>query len=676
MSILGLGNRLFAQSPERYKTIVFSTIDTLKDVQYGASTNLNNETEKLFLDIYIPKGDTEKLRPLLLCVHGGGFVNGDKGKGFQVSYCKSFAQKGYVTSSINYRLGVAKPRTDMTYFEAMYRAVQDAKAAVRFFRKNAVMYGIDPNKIYIIGGSAGSMTVLQLAYLDQNEVPSNVDTNRLGLLEGNSGNEGYSSKVQGVINCWGAMVDLNWIKKGDVPLYNIHGTADTTVSYDGSFSYHGFKYGSKNIYEHAKAQGIPTELKLFENAGHNIGNENQKIGIELVTNWLFTLVQNQKIVGLDFPQTLMLDGNTLAKNKANILAKMDVVKANALRSYLANADKIIQAGNLYSVMHKKQIPPSGDKHDYMSTGPYWWPDPSKPNGLPYIRRDGERNPEYYNITDTQEMDKLEDDVESLALAYYFTNDEKYATFASKLIKIWFLDPETRQNPNLNFGQAIPGVNDGRGIGIIETRALYRVIDAAILLTSSKSWTNDNQTNLKKWFADYLNWLTVSPNGIDEADEHNNHGTHYDVQYIIYALFSDKSDLAKKEIEVTKQRIASQLKPDGSQPFELARTKSWGYVNMNLYGFCEIARLAEHLNIDLWNYEAKDGKSIKNCVEWLVPYLKKEKPWSYQQIEKMHYEETIKLLKIAAKKYSNAGYDELAKETDQKIYDADVYQLIY
>ncbi len=399
--------------------------------------------------------------------------------------------------------------------------------------------------------------------------------------------------------------------------------------------------------------------------------ENLKIVIIVLIVSIGNLVLAQKS-----PQTLVLDGNSLARNKTILLAKTDDVKTKALKNYLENADKIIKEGKLYSVMHKKQVPPSGDKHDYMSTGPYWWPDPSKPNGLPYIRRDGERNPEYYDITDTKEMDELEDDVETLALAYYFTQNEKYAKFASKLIRTWFLDAETLQNPNLNFGQAIPGVNDGRGIGIIETRALHRIIDAAILLKVSKNWTNDNHKDLKKWFSDYLNWLTVSPNGIDEADEHNNHGTHYDVQYIAYALFADKPELAKKEIEVAKQRIENQLKSDGSQPFELSRTKSWGYASMNLYGFCEIARLGEHLNIDLWHYETKDGKNLQKCVDWLVPYLKKEKPWTFQQIEKMHYEETVKLLKMAAKKYANPTYDSLAKEADLKVYDSDFYQLTY
>jgi hypothetical protein len=284
---------LSAQNKERYKSDVFNKIDTLKNIQYREAMNVNNELEKLTLDIFMPTSDASKKRPLLIGVHGGGFVNGNKSGGFPVWACKALARKGYVTSSINYRLGVAKPATDVTYFEAMYRAVQDAKAAVRFFRKNAIEYGIDTTKIYILGGSAGSMTALQLAYLDQSEVPSHIDTKRLGTLEGTSGNPGFSSKVHGVINCWGAMVDYKWINRGDTPLFNIHGTGDLTVPYDDSYNYHGFAYGSKILHERALSVGIPTGLRLFEKAGHNIGKENSSVALQDITAWLFERVSGR-----------------------------------------------------------------------------------------------------------------------------------------------------------------------------------------------------------------------------------------------------------------------------------------------------------------------------------------------------------------------------------------------
>ena len=382
--------------------------------------------------------------------------------------------------------------------------------------------------------------------------------------------------------------------------------------------------------------------------------------------------KNTEIVS-DFPKTIAIDGKVLQTNK-ELIAANDYDKVTAIKSLLKKADKLLVEEKTFSVMDKKQLPPSGDKHDYMSTGPYWWPDPSKPDGLPYIKKDGLRNPTYYDISDSEEIDKVEDGALTLALAYYFTHENKYADFASKLMKTWFIDKETRQNPNLNFGQGIPGLNTGRGTGIIETRDLFRIGDAAILIQNTPNWNTKDHEELKKWFSDYLTWMLESPIGKEEADSNNNHGTFYSEQVIAFALFTNRLDVATSEIEVFKNRMESQLKPDGSQPFELARTKSWNYVNMNLYGYFLIAKLAENSNVSLWNQQISEGKNMKNALDWIVPYLKNEKKWEYEQIQKIGYGETIKILKLAAKKYSNPEYENLAKTIDLKTYNSDIIQL--
>jgi len=383
----------------------------------------------------------------------------------------------------------------------------------------------------------------------------------------------------------------------------------------------------------------------------------------IVVLFVFTLSLNTSGLAQKVPSTLLLHGEVLLKNKQAI-NKQDPEKLMALQEVKATADLILKEGKLYSVMNKKKVPPSGDKHDYMSQAPYWWADTTKPDGLPYIRRDGERNPEYYDLSDSEEMDYIINDTEILALAFYFTKDERYAAHAARLLKTWFLDPETFQNPNLNFGQGIPGINTGRGIGIIETRSFPRLIDATILLQESKNWSKENHQSLKKWFAAYLSWLTESPLGKDEADEHNNHGTYYDVQIMAYALFTDQPELAKKQIEVAKSRIQSQLQPDGSQPFELERTVSWGYTNMNLAGFFKIARLAENVKTNLWKYETTDGKGLQKSLQWLIPYLKNEKVWEFKQIKEKEYDDTLWLLKMASVKYANRAYEVLARNICQ------------
>jgi acetyl esterase/lipase len=171
----------------------------------------------------------------------------------------------------------------------MYRAQQDGRAAVRFFRKHAEEYGIDTAQIFISGTSAGAMTCLAMAYMDEHEAPAAIDRSTWGSLEGNSGNAGYSSRVQGVINCWGALPDHRWIRGGDAPLYNTGGTADKTVPYDSSYDYHGFKDGPSILYEHCLRQGIPTGLRPFEGAGHTLDSDRKKLDSCLAgfSDWLY-----------------------------------------------------------------------------------------------------------------------------------------------------------------------------------------------------------------------------------------------------------------------------------------------------------------------------------------------------------------------------------------------------
>lgn len=373
--------------------------------------------------------------------------------------------------------------------------------------------------------------------------------------------------------------------------------------------------------------------------------------------------------GQNAPQTIFLNGENLLKNRKTLATDP------SLKTVYAKADSIIKKAKFYSVMNKEQLPPSGNKHDYMSQAPYWWADPAKPNGLPYIRRDGERNPELNKISDGLEKEALIQESEIIALAYFFSGNEKYAEHSAKLIKTWFIDEKTRQNPNLNFAQGIPGINTGRGIGLIETREFYRIIDASILLEGSKYWTSTDKKALKTWFGDFLKWMLESDLGKDEAGERNNHGTYYDVQIISLAIFSKNQEIARKQIEVTKKRIKSQFEKDGSQPHELARTLSWNYVNMNLYGFFIIARLAENLNIDLWNFQTNDGKSLKKGFDWLIPYIKNEKNWTHQQIKPRTFELTIKLLNLAATRYKNPEFAKLAKTIDTKDFQSSLERIL-
>lgn len=314
-----------------------------------------------------------------------------------------------------------------------------------------------------------------------------------------------------------------------------------------------------------------------------------------------------------------------------------------------------------SVMDKGVTPPGGDKHDYMSQAPYWWPDPSKPGGRPYIRRDGERNPEISRITDHANFDRLMAAVSTLGLAYRLTGREEYATHAARLLRVWFLDPETRMNPHLAYGQGIPGINEGRGIGIIETRALVDMLDGVLSIAASGAWKTRDENSLHAWMTAYLRWLTESSHGKDEAKNGNNHETWYDVQVAGLALFTGQEGLARRTLEGARTRIARQIEPDGRQPRELERTRSWDYSIFNLRAFFDLATLGEHVGVDLWRYQTPDGRSLRKALDYLVPSASGDRRWTDAQITPFRPGELSPLLRRAAVVWKEPKYRELAQK---------------
>ena len=276
---------------KRFKQPIFPMIDSTANIQFGEAINIKGEQEKLFLNIYTPpQGDTMKYRPLLIFIHGGGFQNNTRFGNYQLMICSQMAQRGYVTASIDYRLGIENTKSNKDYAEALYRAQQDGKAAVRFFKRYADKYGIDTSQIFITGSSAGAKTCLAMAYMKEADVPKEINTDKWGSLEGKSGNEGYSSKVHGVINSWGALINYQWIRRGNAPLFNIAGTADKTVPFDSSFDYHGFKYGAYILYQRCLQVAVPTGWRPFDGAGHTLDNNKQKLdsAVQSMADWLYT----------------------------------------------------------------------------------------------------------------------------------------------------------------------------------------------------------------------------------------------------------------------------------------------------------------------------------------------------------------------------------------------------
>ena len=337
------------------------------------------------------------------------------------------------------------------------------------------------------------------------------------------------------------------------------------------------------------------------------------------------------------------DLRVFVKDKEALIINKVKIKSgdkNLIPAYdklMKDADKLLSIKPT-SVMEKKQTPPSGDMHDYMSLAIYFWPDPSKSDGLPYIRKDGQINPEVDDYKDKSNMIWMTRNVEVLALAYYFSDDNKYADKAAQLLQTWFLNPETKMNPNLNFAQAVKGKNDGRGIGIIESRILTSVVDAVGMINHSSSWSKKDQSGMEKWFNDFTQWLMTSKNGIEEFKAKNNHGVWYDEQKLSFALFIGNNEIALNTLNSLKSRLEMQMDTTGFFPAEMERTISLHYMAFMLEPLFNVANMAVSIKEDFWNYTSTSGRSIKKTFEVMKPYLAKEKEWFGQQIKPFEFED--------------------------------------
>ncbi len=270
---------------------------------------------------------------------------------------------------------------------------------------------------------------------------------------------------------------------------------------------------------------------------------------------------------------------------------------------------------------------SGSIHDFYSEGDYWWPNPEDPDG-PYIRRDGETNPDNF-VAHRHAMVRFSQIVGNLTSAYLLTGQKKYAEAVVPHVKAWFIDPETMMNPNLLYAQAIKGVTPGRGIGIIDTIHLIEVSQSLIRLHEAGVLPQDVYEGSRKWFADYLDWLTTHKNGVDEMNAKNNHGTCWALQAASFAQYAGRQDI----VDLCKDRyknifLPTQMATDGSFPQELARTKPYGYSLFNLDAMAGLCQILSTKEDDLWDYTTPDGKNMRKAIEFILPYIKDKSAWPY------------------------------------------------
>jgi hypothetical protein len=330
-----------------------------------------------------------------------------------------------------------------------------------------------------------------------------------------------------------------------------------------------------------------------------------------------------------------------------------------------------------SVLEKAHTPPSGDKRDYFSLSVYYWPDPEKPDGLPYVYRDGQINPETEQY-DRLRITEMAAHVDRLAIAYAVTGEERYAERAALFLRTWFVDERSAMRPNMLFAQYIPGDNvvlpwkeyparfvpgsGGRkGIyvsfgGVIEDLLLIPITDSVRLLRGSPHWTAHDDATVREWYRTYAEWLLTHQHGLDEAACRNNHGSWYWAGIACFLEFAGRPEEARRHIEgVLASRLQMQIEPDGSQPEELHRAISKHYVAFTLCSFVDIAIACERCGYDAWTVATGDGRSIRKAIDWFLPYLLEDRPWTWPQIKPYHVEPMIGALAACARRFPEEGY---------------------
>ena len=274
---------------------------------------------------------------------------------------------------------------------------------------------------------------------------------------------------------------------------------------------------------------------------------------------------------------------------------------------------------------------SGNNHDFFSEGPYWWPDPKNPGG-PYIRRDGEFNPgrfeEHYRV-----LHVVCQDAQILTLAGYHLDNPAYIDAALAKMHAFFVAPETRMNPHFEYAQAIRGVCNGRGIGIIDAKCLHQVIFALDLLREMKV-ENETTAGMLAWCADMYHWLRTSKNGIDEKYHGNNHSIWYAALTMALARLLEDEEGFVSDCEYFAEMMDKQLTEEGAFRDETTRTNAFTYCCFNLSGAASICEIAHFAGVDLWNRDFGGGKSMSATIRWIAPFFVSPYKWQFQQINGM------------------------------------------
>lgn len=326
------------------------------------------------------------------------------------------------------------------------------------------------------------------------------------------------------------------------------------------------------------------------------------------------------------PATLVSDSEAEPIHSA--VVRKEAWTVDPVRKLRLDADRRMKEGP-WSVTFDR---PSGlqlDVHDYYSQAPYWWPqdDPK----APYIRKDGQTNPNRF-MANKNAIGAMADAVFTLGTAAYLLDDPRYGQRAARIVRVWFLDPKTRMNSSLEYAQAVRNMNSGRGAGVIDGRVFIRAIQGMEFLAETGQWDAKEQAAVRRWFQEYLHWLTTSEHALDEKNSGNNHATWWTAQTAAVATFAQDEAAQKMAwLWYREQILGKQIQANGTAPREEARTKSLSYSAFNLEAMAKVCRIAEIQGVDLWSAKAKNGASVGTVIDYLLPYLSDPKKWAKEQI---------------------------------------------
>jgi len=361
---------------------------------------------------------------------------------------------------------------------------------------------------------------------------------------------------------------------------------------------------------------------------------------------------------------------------ASAYAAREPKAVKAVETLRAIADEYMMMEPV-SVVEKKILPPSGDPRDYMTLSPYWWPDPSKPDGRPYIRRDGERNPEVYDYPERANSGRLGDAARTLAVFYAVTGEERYAAKCAELLRVWFFDAERGMNPNMTYAQLIPGRTTVRGTGIIDARRFCYAFSAAALLRGSAGWSDADERGLQKWAGDFLHWLNESEHGRKEFRSPNNHGLWYDaIRLMVVAYTGDVVQAREIAEHSLAPRLASQIADDGSLPLELERTLALHYSTFALEAVALADRLVADTGYSIWHYRSPKGRSLEDAVAYLLPYYCAPETWPHRQIAPFDRSRGARILYAAGRALGRDEWVEAARSIGCRPPETDFETLLY